>query len=100
MKTIRNNENEFKFVGKDNRFYNAKNNFKYYNEMAKEAGVKLVNVYDGAGNKMNAIVRKNAKVDKNGQYSSKDRIGNWMDADKCSTYLMGLSAGVKLRKRK
>ena len=100
MKNIKNNENEFKFVGKDNRFYNAKNNLKYYNEMAKDAGVKLVNVYDGAGNKMNAIVRKNAKPDKMGNYSSKDRIGNWMDANMCSTYLMWLSAGVKLRKRK
>lgn len=100
MKTIRNKENEFKFVGKDKRFYNDKDNLKFYNEIAKDAGVKLVNVYDGAGNIMNAIVRKNAKPDKKGRYSADDRIGNWLDADKCSTYLMGLSAGVNLRKRK
>lgn len=100
MKTIRNKENEFKFVGKNRNLYNEKDNLKMMNEIAENAGVKLVNVTDGFGNKMNAIVRKNAKVDKYGHYSSKDRIGNWMDADKCSTYLMGLSAGVNLRKRK
>lgn len=100
MKTSKNKENDFKFVGKNRNLYNEKNNLKMMNEMAENAGVKLVNVTDGFGNKMNAIVRKHAKVDKYGNYSSKDKIGNWLDADKCSTYLMGLAAGVNLNKRK
>lgn len=91
-------EKPFKFTGKNASKYNNKDSLDYLNDIAKESGLKLGYTEDGFGAKLNALIKKDAKANKNGVYSHKDSIGNWSDAQQCSTFLNGFYAGKQSKK--
>ncbi len=94
-------EKKFKFVGKGAKDYNNEYALDIAEETCKNVGVKLVAAKNPVSGYMeNVIVKETAKADKQGRYKEKDIIGRFGEASRCNTFLNGMYAGIRLKKKK